>query len=242
MSSSDSLLECIEHETGSEPSHSIIWLHGLGADGNDFVPIVPQLVHASWPALRFVFPNAPVQAITINGGMRMRAWYDIKGLDIADKQDAEGILASARQVEALIARENERGVATENILLAGFSQGGAIALHTSLRHRQRLAGLVVLSSYLPLSDRLAAERSPANADVPIFWGHGSVDPVVPLILGERSRNTLRELGYSVDWHTWPMAHQVCMEEIDALRTWLNPILTADPAHASGSPENAGTRQ
>ena len=163
MSRSDSLLECIEHETGSAPTHSIIWLHGLGADGNDFVPIVPQLVAASWPALRFVFPNAPVQAITINGGMRMRAWYDIKGLDIADKQDADGILASARHVEALIARENERGVATENILLAGFSQGGAIALHTGLRHAQRLAGLVVLSSYLPLSDRLAAERSPANA-------------------------------------------------------------------------------
>lgn len=224
MTDSKALLDCIERETGNEPEHAIIWLHGLGADGNDFVPLVPQLVVPDWPALRFVFPNAPEQAITINNGMRMRAWYDIKGLDIADKQDADGIMASVRQIEALIARENERGIPTERIILAGFSQGGAIALSVGLRHAQRLAGLVILSSYLPLSDRLAAERNPANAAIPIFWGHGSVDPVVPLILGERSRNTLQNLGYTVDWHAWPMAHQVCMEEIEALRAWLTPIL------------------
>ncbi len=226
MSKDPNLLECIEKETGATPTHSIIWLHGLGADGNDFVPIVPQLVAPHWPALRFVFPNAPVRPVTINGGMRMRAWYDIVGLDIADKQDAEGIMQSVAQVEALIAHENQRGVPDKNILLAGFSQGGAIALSCGLRHAKKLAGLVVLSSYLPLADRLAAERSPANAGLPIFWGHGSVDPVVPLILGERSRNALRELGYTVDWHAWPMAHQVCMEEIQALQAWLAPILLA----------------
>ncbi len=225
MTTSDTLLECIERETGPAPSHSIIWMHGLGADGNDFVPLVPQLPTAGWPNVRFVFPNAPVQPVTINGGMHMRAWYDIKGLDIADKQDAEGILASVAEVEKLIARENERGISTDHIVLAGFSQGGAIALTTALRHADKLAGLVVLSSYLPLAEQTGAARSQANADIPIFWGHGSVDPVVPLILGERSRNALRDMGYEVDWHAWPMAHQVCMEEVDALSRWLAPILS-----------------
>lgn len=224
MNDSKAVLDCIERETGSQPSYSIIWLHGLGADGNDFVPLVPQLVDPAWPSLRFVFPNAPARPITINGGMRMRAWYDIKGLDIADKQDAEGIKASVHQIEALIARENDRGIPTERIMLAGFSQGGAIALSAGLCHAQRLAGLIVLSSYLPLAKSLASERSKANANIPIFWGHGSVDPVVPLMLGERSRDTLKNLGYTVAWHVWPMAHQVCMEEIVALRSWLSPIL------------------
>lgn len=224
MSTPQAVLECIEKQTGAAPAHSIIWLHGLGADGNDFVPIVPQLVAPEWPALRFVFPNAPVRPVTVNGGMRMRAWYDITGLDIADKQDAEGIMQSVAEVEALIARENERGIPAHRIFLAGFSQGGAVALSAGLRHADKLAGLIVLSSYLPLADRLAAERSEANADIPIFWGHGSVDPVVPLILGERSRNALRQMGYTVDWHAWPMAHQVCLEEIEALQAWLGPIL------------------
>ncbi len=224
MSESKDILDCIERETGGQPSYSIIWLHGLGADGNDFVPLVPQLVDPDWPPLRFVFPNAPARPITVNGGMRMRAWYDIKGLDIADKQDAEGITASVHQIEALIARENDRGIPTERIMLAGFSQGGAVALSAGLRHAERLAGLIVLSSYLPLAESLISERSDANANIPIFWGHGSVDPVVPLMLGERSRASLQKLGYSVDWHVWPMAHQVCMEEIVALRSWLTPIL------------------
>ena len=224
MSTPQAVLECIEKQTGAAPAQSIIWLHGLGADGNDFVPIVPQLVAPEWPALRFVFPNAPVRPVTVNGGMRMRAWYDITGLDIADKQDAEGIMQSVAEVEALIARENERGIPAHRIFLAGFSQGGAVALSAGLRHADKLAGLIVLSSYLPLADRLAAERSEANADIPIFWGHGSVDPVVPLILGERSRNALRQMGYTVDWHAWPMAHQVCLEEIEALQAWLGPIL------------------
>ena len=238
----DSLLECIEHETGSEPSHSIIWLHGLGADGNDFVPIVPELVAASWPALRFVFPNAPVQAghdqrrhaharLVRHQGPGHRRQAGCRGHSCLRTPGRGPDRARER------ARRSDR-THPAGRLLAGWRHCAAYRPAP----RQRLAGLVVLSSYLPLADRLAAERSAANADVPIFWGHGSVDPVVPLILGERSRNTLRELGYSVDWHTWPMAHQVCMEEIDALRTWLDPILTADPAHASGSPENAGTRQ
>ena len=213
-----------EKQTGGAPADSMIGLDGLGADGNDFVPIVPQLVAPEWPALRFVFPNAPVRPVTVNGGMRMRAWYDITGLDIADKQDAEGIMQSVAEVEALIARENERGIPAHRIFLAGFSQGGAVALSAGLRHADKLAGLIVLSSYLPLADRLAAARSDANADIPIFWGHGSVDPVVPLILGERSRNALRQMGYTVDWHAWPMAHQVCLEEIEALQAWLDPIL------------------
>lgn len=222
-------LDCIERETGTDPTHAVIWLHGLGADGNDFVPIVPELLDPAWPSLRFVFPNAPQRPVTVNGGMRMRAWYDILGIDIADKQDAEGIRQSITQIEALIAREHRRGVPSGNIVLAGFSQGGAIALSTGLRHAQRLAGIVVLSAYLPMSSTLAAERHPANADVPIFWGHGSADPVVPMALGERSRNQLREQGYTVDWHTWPMAHQVCMEEITALRTWLTPrLVTPQP--------------
>ncbi len=189
------LLSSIERETAANPTHSIIWLHGLGADGNDFAPIVPELVAADWPPLRFVFPHAPQRPVTINGGMSMRAWYDIVGADIASKQDAVGIRESVQQVDALIAREIERGVPTERIVLAGFSQGGAIALSAGLRHAQPLAGIVALSTYLPLHEALASERSAANAHIPIFWGHGSADPVVPLALGEMSRQWLQALDY-----------------------------------------------
>ncbi|MDE2085837.1 MAG: alpha/beta hydrolase fold domain-containing protein [Xanthomonadaceae bacterium] len=214
------LLPAVEHETAADPRYSVIWLHGLGADGHDFAPIVPELVAADWPALRFVFPHAPVRPVTVNGGMPMRAWYDIVGFDLVARQDEAGIRASMAAVEALIARENERGVPDERIVLAGFSQGGAIALSAGLRHAKRLAGIVALSTYLPIADTLAAERSAANADVPIFQAHGTFDPVVIPPRGSDSRDLLQRLGYRVDWHSYPMAHAVCAEEIADLRGWL----------------------
>ncbi|MBS0383614.1 MAG: alpha/beta hydrolase fold domain-containing protein [Proteobacteria bacterium] len=213
-------LECVERETAPNPRHAVIWLHGLGADGNDFVPILPQLVPRNWPPLRFVFPHAPVKPITLNGGLPMRAWYDIAGFDLAQKQDEAGIRASIREVETLITREIERGVDTSNIVLAGFSQGGAIALATGLRHPHKLAGIVALSTYLPIADVTEGERNVANAATPIFMGHGAFDPVVPQYLGERSRDRLRGWGYHVDWHSYPMAHQVCPPEIADLSAFL----------------------
>jgi len=219
-----SLLPTVERETGDRPSHSVIWLHGLGADGNDFAPIVPELVARDWPALRFVFPHAPVQPVTVNGGMPMRAWYDIVGFDLLSRQDEAGMRESIAAVEALIAREHERGVRSERIVLAGFSQGGAIALAAGLRHAHKLAGIVALSTYLPLGGALAAERSAANAAVPIFWGHGTLDPVVILQRGLDSRAALEALGYAIDWHTYPMPHSVCAEEIADLRDWFGARL------------------
>lgn len=218
------LLPTVETETGNDPRFSVIWLHGLGADGNDFAPIVPELVASAWPALRFVFPHAPVQPVTVNGGTPMRAWYDIIGFDIVSRQDEVGMRASMAAVEALIAREHERGVPSERIVLAGFSQGGAIALVAGLRHAEKLAGIVALSTYLPLAGALAAERSIANADTPIFWGHGTGDPVVVLQRGLDSRASLEALGYTVDWHTYPMPHSVCAEEIGDLRRWFDARL------------------
>ncbi len=226
-----STLETVEKQSAEHPTHSIIWLHGLGADGNDFVPIIPVLGAADWPPLRYVFPHAPVMPVTINGGMAMRAWYDIKGMDIADKQDESGIRASMQAVEALIEREIERGVPAANIVLAGFSQGGAIALNLGLRYPRKLAGIVALSTYLPLADALSTERDDANADTPVFWGHGSQDPVVPQGLGEHSCETLRALGYPVEWHSYPMAHQVSVEEIADLRQWLGARLESSVAAA-----------
>jgi len=219
-------LPCVETETAPNPTHAVIWLHGLGADGNDFAPIVPELVARQWPALRFVFPHAPVRPVTINGGMRMRAWYDIKGARIEDKQDEAGIRESIGELDALIAREGERGIAPARVLLAGFSQGGAIALAGGVRHAQGLAGIVALSTYLPLQERTAAERSTANASVPIFMAHGSVDPVVPQALGSASRDALAALGYDVAWHSYPMAHQVCAQEIGDLQHWIGARLAA----------------
>jgi phospholipase/carboxylesterase len=218
------ILPCVETETAPNPTHAVIWLHGLGADGNDFAPIVPELVDRSWPALRFVFPHAPMRAVTINGGMRMRAWYDIKGQRIEDKQDEPGIRESIVQLDALIAREVERGIAAERVLIAGFSQGGAIALAGGVRHAQRLAGIIALSTYLPLQAATATERSAANAQVPVFMAHGSFDPVVPQPLGEASRDALAWLGYTIDWRSYPMAHQVCAEEITDLRAWIGARL------------------
>ncbi|MEO5627015.1 MAG: dienelactone hydrolase family protein [Dokdonella sp.] len=219
-------LPCVETETAANPRHAIIWLHGLGADGNDFAPIVPELVGHDWPPVRFVFPHAPVRPVTINNGMSMRAWYDIRGLAIADKQDEVGIRASIAQVDELIAREADRGIPTERVLLAGFSQGGAIALAGGVRHGSKLAGILALSTYLPLEAMTAAECSSANAGLPIFFGHGSSDPVVPAALGISSRDALKQLGYAVEWHSYPMAHQVCAAEIDDVRAWIGSRLHA----------------
>lgn len=213
-------LPAVEHETAAHPTHSVIWLHGLGADGHDFAPIVPELVAPEWPALRFVFPHAPVRPVTINGGMPMRAWYDIADFDLNARQDEAGMRASVAAAGALIARENARGVPDERIVLAGFSQGGAIALAAGLRHPRRLAGIVALSTYLVLGDSLEAERSAANADTPIFQAHGTSDPVVAPPRGAAAHERLDALGYTVDWRTYPMAHAVCAQEIGDLRHWL----------------------
>ena len=213
-------LSSVERETATNPTHSVIWLHGLGANGNDFAPMVPQLVDPAWPALRFVFPHAPVRSVTINGGIPMRAWYDITAVDLVTRQDEAGIRASIGEVEALIAQEHERGVPSANIVLAGFSQGGAIALAAGLRHAQKLAGIIALSTYVPMHPTLASERHAANAAIPIFWGHGTIDPVVALQRGVESRDLLLSLGYSVDWHTYLMAHTLCPEEVFDLRAWL----------------------
>jgi len=215
------VLPCIEHATAPNPRHAVIWLHGLGADGNDFAPIVPELVAANWPPLRFVFPHAPVRPITINGGVPMRAWYDISGLEIAQRQDEAGIRASTAQLDELIAREVARGVPVQNIQLAGFSQGGAIVLAGGIRHAQRLGGIIALSTYLPMAEKTDAEASAANRDVPIFMAHGMLDPTISHALGEMSHAYLAQRGYPIDWHAYPMAHQVCMEEIADLRHWLS---------------------
>ena len=217
----DALLETVEHETGPNPQWSIVWLHGLGADGNDFAPIVPELVRPGWPPLRFVFPHAPVRAVTINGGVRMRAWYDIRDLDLARRADEAGVDASIAQVEALVAREAARSVPAHRLILAGFSQGGAITLAAGLLRASPFAGLVALSTYLPMHDR-AAQRlaNGANAQ-PVFMGHGTLDPVVPYAAGEASARVLESLGFRVDWRRYAMAHSVCLEEIRDIGDWLS---------------------
>lgn len=217
-------LETVEVETGAAPRHAVIWLHGLGADGHDFEPIVPELVRRHWPALRFVFPHAPVRPITVNGGMRMRAWYDIAGMAIAQKQDEVGIRGSIAAVDRLIAIQGERGIPPERIILAGFSQGGAVTLAGGLRRDAPLLGLVGLSTYLPLHDRLPAEAVAASLSVPVFMGHGSIDPVVPESLGQMSRDWLRALGCQVEWRSYPMPHSVCAEEIADLGNWMEARL------------------
>jgi phospholipase/carboxylesterase len=218
---SQTTLETLERQTGENPQWSVIWLHGLGADGHDFAPIVPELVRADWPAIRFVFPHAPMRPVTINGGLRMRAWYDITSLDFGQRQeDAAGIRESISQVEALIARENARGIPDARIVLAGFSQGGAIALGAGLRRAQSLAGLVALSTYLPLAADTARESTPAGRSIPVFMAHGRMDPVIPLPLGAASRDALRGLGMDVSWHDYAMPHSVCAEQILDLAGWL----------------------
>jgi phospholipase/carboxylesterase len=216
-------LEALEIETGPVPRSSIIWLHGLGADGHDFEPIVGELALPAEP-VRFVFPHAPMQPVTINGGMVMRAWYDIVSSDLARREDADGVRASQALLEALIARERSRGTPANRIVLAGFSQGGAIALQTGLRHAERLAGILALSTYLPIADSLAAEGNAATRDIPIFYAHGRQDPVITIDRAERSRDLLARLGYTVEWHAYPMPHAVCPQEIDDIGAWLRRVL------------------
>ena len=216
-------LETIEIETGAKPDAAVIWLHGLGADGHDFEPIVPELRLPERLALRFVFPNAPIRPVTLNQGMRMRAWYDILQLG-GGREDDSGIRASQTAVEDLIAREGARGIVPRRVVLAGFSQGGAIVLQTALRHPERLAGVLALSTYLPLASTLAAERTPANQDLPIFMAHGTQDPMIPVDRARASRDALAKLGYPVHWRDYPMPHSVCLEEISDISAWLTQVL------------------
>ena len=209
----EALLQTVEVSTGPKPDFSIIWLHGLGADGHDFEPVVPMLGLPAGAAIRFVFPHAPVRPVTLNGGMPMRAWYDIKNLTGGRDQDEAGIEASARAVRALLARESERGVPASRQLIAGFSQGGAMAMHVALRFPERLAGLVALSSYLLFAERLEEEASDANRDLPTFIAHGTQDPVVAYDFGARSARHLEALGYPVEWRSYPMPHSVSPVEL-----------------------------
>ena len=220
------LLDAVEIETAPTPSASIVWMHGLGADGHDFVDVVPGLRLAARPGVRFVFPHAPMRPVTINGGYVMRAWYDIRDDHGERREDPAGVRASQKAIEALIQREKERGVPAAAIVLAGFSQGGAMALHTGLRHAERLAGVMALSCSLPLADTLAAEAAPANRDVPIFMAHGTHDPMIPLARARRARAVLTGLGYPVAWHEYPMPHSVCAEEIADIAVWLGKVLGA----------------
>jgi phospholipase/carboxylesterase len=240
-------VDAITKDTGKAPSWGVIWLHGLGADGNDFVPIVDELCQPvsvalanepkgnlvalanestnnvaakPWPAIRFVFPHAPVRAVTINGGARMRAWYDIKSLDRTALGEAPGIREAIAMIDRLMTQFSQAGIPSERVLIAGFSQGGALALCASLRQSRKLGGVIALSSYLPLMESLDAERAPANQDTPIFMAHGSFDPVVPLQLGTMSLEALRSRKYTLEWQTYPMQHSVCAEEVADVRQWM----------------------
>jgi phospholipase/carboxylesterase len=214
----------VEVETGRSPTASVIWLHGLGADGHDFEPIVPELVAPGERALRFIFPHAPVRPVTLNGGYAMRAWYDIVAIDRRSTEDERGIRASQGLLDALIARENARGIASERIVLAGFSQGGAMALFAGTRYPQRLAGIMGLSCYLVLAGQFAAERVAANQATPIFLAHGSEDAVVAPVLGEQARRMLIASGYDVEWHSYSMPHSVCPQEVADIAAWLRRVL------------------
>lgn len=218
------LLPTVEIEPAAPATASVIWLHGLGADGHDFEPIVPELRLPRALAVRFVFPHAPMRAVTINGGFVMRAWYDILGVEIPRAEDASGVRDSATRIRALIARENARGIPSERIILAGFSQGSAMTLHVGLRYPERLAGLIALSGYVPLAATLAAERSPANAATPLFMAHGEIDAVVRYPWGEQARRQLEQLGYAPEWHSYPMGHEVCYEEITAIGEFISRVL------------------
>ena len=217
-------LDTIDIDTGAKPAASLIVLHGLGADGNDFVPFADEIDLRAVGAVRWVFPHAPMRPVTINGGYVMRAWYDILGTESLRREDEAGLREARAQVEALIARERGRGVAASRIVLAGFSQGCAMTLMTGLRHAERLAGLAGLSGYLPLPADTAAERSVANVDVPIFLAHGTYDPMIVLPRASASRDALRGLGYEVEWHEYAMPHSVCAEEIADLQRWLLRVL------------------
>ncbi len=218
------LLATIELETRPNPDAAVIWMHGLGADGNDFVPIVEELDLPLERGIRFIFPNAPMRPVTINGGAVMRAWYDIVGSDLTNRGDEPGIRDSQQRIEQLIAREKARGLAASRLLLAGFSQGGVIALQTGLRHPERLAGIMALSTYLALPNAIAAEAHPANADLPIFMAHGTGDSVIRPEWADASRRALQAKGYPLEWHTYPMQHSVCIEEVRDIGAWLKRVL------------------
>jgi phospholipase/carboxylesterase len=220
-------LECIEIETGPNPTACVVVLHGLGADGNDFVPLAQELDLAAVGPVRFVFPHAPVIPVTVNNGLRMRAWYDILSRELVQREDEAGLRRSLAALEELLARQKERGIAPRRIVLAGFSQGCAMALLTGVRHRERLAGIVGLSGYLPLAPTTSAERSDANALTPVFMGHGENDEIVIIQRGRASRDALQRLGYDVEYHEYPMGHSVCAEEVADLNRWLVKILAQD---------------
>lgn len=218
------LLSTIELENGIDPTHTILWLHGLGADGNDFVPIIDELELPSASRIRFIFPHAPMRPVSINNGFVMRAWYDVLNLNFNQPEDEDGLRDSQRAIEALLERERQRGITPERIVLAGFSQGGAMALQTGLRYPERLAGIMALSCYLPLQQTLAAEAHHVNSATSIFMAHGSQDSIVPLTLAAASRRQLLESGYAVEWHEYPMAHTVCVEEMTDISAWLKRVL------------------
>ncbi|MGH7335092.1 MAG: alpha/beta hydrolase [Candidatus Rokuibacteriota bacterium] len=221
---SDQRLDTVEVETARPPQAAVIWMHGLGADGHDFEPVVPELDLPPSLAVRFVFPHAPRQPVTINGGYVMRAWYDVFDDRGVRREDEGGVRASQGRIEALIARERVHGIGASRIVLAGFSQGGAMALHTGLRHEERLAGIMALSCFLPLAGSVAAEASQANRAVPIFMAHGTHDPLIPVARGREACSLLRASGYRVDWHEYPMPHSVCAEEISDIGAWLRTVL------------------
>ncbi len=216
---SEQLLPAITLEPNRPADAAVIWLHGLGADGYDFEPIVPQLGLEEL-AIRFILPHAPMRPVTINNGYVMRAWYDITAPDLSQGQDAQGTRESEQQIQALIQQQIDSGIPSERILLAGFSQGGAIVLHTGLRYPQPLGGIIALSTYLPLADTVADEKHTANSDIPIFMAHGNGDPIIPIIGAQRSRDRLIELGHEVEWHEYTMPHSVCPSEIEAIARWV----------------------
>ena len=218
------LLECVEVNPGKGPVATILWLHGLGADGHDFEPIVPELGMPETMPIRYVFPHAPMRPVTLNGGMVMRAWFDILAAGFPRRVDMDGFLESVGPLERLIEEEHRRGVPYERIVLAGFSQGGSIALHTGLRHEKPLAGIMALSTYLPTLESLSGESSRANAQIPILMAHGFMDPMVPMENAQEARDGLVRLGYPVEWSQYPMGHAVCPEELDAIRSWLVRVL------------------
>ncbi|MEG2804096.1 alpha/beta hydrolase [Stenotrophomonas sp.] len=215
------MLDTLITETGTDPQWAVLWLHGLGADGHDFAPIVPELLRPHWPAIRFVFPHAPVQPITVNNGVPMRAWYDIVSMDFRSRADAAGVDASVQALDGLIDQQVAAGIPAERILLAGFSQGGAVILSAVLRRNRPLAGLIALSTYLPDPENAARQRVPDGILPPVFMAHGTQDTVIPQAIGAHTAQTLKDLGFPVEWHSYPMAHQVCTEELDALRDWLD---------------------
>ena len=219
------LLPCVSVEPTSEHKATVIWLHGLGADGHDFEPIVPELKLPAELGVKFIFPHAPVMPVTINGGYEMRAWYDIRDADLANREDKDGVRQSAALVEKLIEAELKAGIPSDKIVLAGFSQGGAIALHLATRFDQKLAGIVALSTYLTMPESLSGEKSEANIETPVFMAHGSQDPVVPMQRCQYSAKVLEENGFSVNWQDYPMAHAVCLEEIQALGQYFNKVLS-----------------